>query len=290
MNQQKKGLLLSKTFTDTGLIRKLLKQILNFILIVTHVFIKKGGKMKYKTWYLTISITLIALSAIFYMIQIHIFHDEHETFFLMLQDLSFVPIDVLLVTLILDRLLKKREKQSLLNKMNMVIGVFFNEVGTDLIKIVGGFVDKIEEVNSRLQISQKWLDKDFNGIIRNFKIRHDQFALNSRNLTVLKDFLEKKKHGLLNMLANPNLLEHDTFTNLLWTVFHVADELAHRTDLNNLPDTDLNHLKGDIIRAYTILISEWAAYMKHLKNDYPYLFSIAVRINPFNPEANIMVS
>jgi len=246
--------------------------------------------MKYRTWYITISVILIALSAIFYLIQIHIFHDEHETFFLMLQDLSFVPVDVLLVTLILDRLLKKREKQSLLNKMNMVIGVFFNEVGTDLIRIVGGFVEKIEEVNNRLRISQKWKDKDFKEVMGNISIRPDQFNIDSRNLTVLKDFLETKKDGLLNMLANPNLLEHDSFTNLLWAVFHVADELAHRPDLNNIPDNDLAHLKVDIVRAYSILISEWAAYMKHLKNDYPYLFSIAIRTNPFNPEAKITVS
>jgi len=27
-------------------------------------------------------------------------------------------------------------------------------------------------------------------------------------------------------------------------------------------------------------------YMQHLKNDYPYLFSLAVRMNPMNPEAH----
>ncbi|MBN1627612.1 MAG: hypothetical protein JW944_13900, partial [Deltaproteobacteria bacterium] len=202
--------------------------------------------MKYRTWYLTISTTLIALSAFFYMIQIHIFHEEHETFFLMLQDLSFVPVNVLLVTLILDRLLKKREKQGLLNKMNMVIGVFFNEVGTELIKIVGGFLENIEDVNSRLQISQKWKDKDFKEVMHKISIGPDHLAIDSPNLIVLKEFLEKKKDDLLNMLANPNLLEHDTFTNLLWAVFHVADELAHRPDLKNLPTGDLAHLKVDI--------------------------------------------
>jgi hypothetical protein len=73
--------------------------------------------MKYTTWYLIIAVVLLVLSALFYVLQIHIFHNEEETFFLMLQDLSFVPINVLLVTLIIDRLLKRREKQNLLNKM-----------------------------------------------------------------------------------------------------------------------------------------------------------------------------
>jgi hypothetical protein len=208
----------------------------------------------------------------------------------MLQDLSFVPVNVLLVTLFLDRLLKRREKQNLLNKMNMAIGVFFNDIGIEMIRIFGMFIENFNELNSSLQISQQWKDKDFNQISKNFRIKPNQFSLDNQNLTVLKDFLENKKGGLLNMLANPNLLEHDTFTNLLWAVFHLADELSHRPDFNALPKTDLDHLKGDMVRAYTLIMFEWVSYMKHLKNDYPYLFSIAVRTNPFNPDAGIIVS
>jgi hypothetical protein len=261
-----------------------------FNLIFTSLALKKGNIMNYRTWYLTITIGFISLSVIFYLIQILIFHRPHDTLYYFFQDLSFVPVNVLMVTLILDRLLKKREKQSLLNKMNMVIGVFFNDVGTELIKLIGNFIPNIGEVNSGLQISAKWSDKDFNAVIKNFNIKHDHFVLSSGKLDVLKAFLQKKEDGLLDMLANPNLLEHDTFTNLLWAVFHVADELAHRPDLSDLPKTDLDHLRGDIVRAYLLIVSEWAAYMRHLKKDYPYLFSLAVRTNPFNPEAEIIVS
>jgi len=90
---------------------------------------------------------------------------------------------------------------------------------------------------------------------------------------------------LLRLLANPNLLEHDSFTNLLWAVFHLTDELAHRKDVNTILDSDYVHLAGDVKRAYVLLISEWLDYMKHLKVNYPYLFSLAMRTNPFDPEA-----
>jgi len=72
---------------------------------------------------------------------------------------------------------------------------------------------------------------------------------------------------------------------LLWAVFHLTEELNSRADTRGLPDTDYKHLSGDIKRAYVILISEWLSYMKHLKVDYPYLFSLAVRTNPFDPNA-----
>ena len=71
------------------------------------------------------------------------------------------------------------------------------------------------------------------------------------------------------------------FTDLLWAVTHLTEELSHRKDLKTLPNADYEHLSGDIKRAYIMLITEWLAYMKHLKESYPYLFSLAVRTNPF---------
>ena len=104
-------------------------------------------------------------------------------------------------------------------------------------------------------------------------------------MEVLKNFLTGKRSFLLGLLENPNLLEHESFTDLLWAVFHLTEELNSRADTTGLPDTDYEHLSGDIKRAYVLLISEWLSYMKHLKVDYPYLFSLAVRTNPFDPDA-----
>jgi hypothetical protein len=92
------------------------------------------------------------------------------------------------------------------------------------------------------------------------------------------------------LLENPNLLEHESFTELLWAVFHLTEETACRVDLKQLPDTDCQHLSGDIKRVYGLLISEWLAYMKHLRDNYPYLFHLAARTNPFNPDASPIVA
>ena len=93
----------------------------------------------------------------------------------------------------------------------------------------------------------------------------------------------------MRLLNNPNLLEHDSFTDLLWAVFHLTAELAHRKDLGSLPETDCEHIAGDIKRAYSSLAHEWLNYMKHLKNNYPYLFSLAIRTNPFDVNASPVV-
>ncbi len=57
----------------------------------------------------------------------------------------------------------------------------------------------------------------------------------------------------------------------------------------NLPETDYAHLGGDMKRAYTLLILEWQDYMRYLKDNYPYLFSLAIRTNPFEPNASPVV-
>jgi hypothetical protein len=93
----------------------------------------------------------------------------------------------------------------------------------------------------------------------------------------------------LHLLGNPNLLEHETFTNLPWAVFHLAEELGIRKNVSLLPENDYEHLLGDIKRVNVLLISEWLDYMKHLQEDYPFLFSLAVRTNPFNPDAKAEV-
>ena len=83
------------------------------------------------SWQLILGLSLVALSAIVYWIHYLIFHDIHHIFIYMLGDVASVFIEVLLVTLIMHNLLAHREKQSMLKKLNMVIGAFFSEFDTE---------------------------------------------------------------------------------------------------------------------------------------------------------------
>jgi hypothetical protein len=245
--------------------------------------------MKYKKWYIALAIALTAASTILYLLQIWIFHRTEETFFYMLQDIAFVPIQVLLVTLILNQLLSSREKRALMKKMNMLIGTFHIEVGSELIRLCSAFNSDMTEIRMRLMVTPKWTAKDFQAtaaLVKSMDLRIDS---RSGNLYSLKALLEAKRSFLLILLANPNLLEHDSFTDLLWAVFHLAEELSARKTLEGLPQVDFDHLSGDIKRAYSQLLAEWLLYMKHLKQDYPYLFSLAVRMNPIDPNADPVV-
>ena len=106
----------------------------------------------------------------------------------------------------------------------------------------------------------------------------------------LKAFLAEKRMFLLTLLENPNLLEHDRFTDLLWAVTHLDEELEARTSFIGLPDKDLEHLAVDIQRMYDHLASEWLDYVQHLKSRYPYLFSLVLRTHPFQEQQSPIIT
>ena len=74
-----------------------------------------------------LAIVFIALSVIIYFIHYLVFQDAHHIFIFMLGDLAFLPLEVLLVSVIIEHILNRREKQDKLQKLNMVIGTFFSE-------------------------------------------------------------------------------------------------------------------------------------------------------------------
>jgi hypothetical protein len=245
--------------------------------------------MKYTRWQILFGILLIVLSVIVYLIQAFLFHKPGQEVFYFFQDLAFLPIEVLLVTIIVKGLLNEREKRDRLHKMNMVIGTYFNEVGTGLIDRFFPFLPDLGDLKHHLVVSGAWTGKRFDEAVAG--LRKHPFAIDSRrgDLELLKQFLSEKRMFLLRLLENPNLLENDTFTDLLWAVFHLTDELEHRQSFAALPEPDYDHLSVDMRRVYILLLIEWLTYMRHLKSAYPYLFSLAIRTNPFDPEASVVI-
>lgn len=241
--------------------------------------------MKDIKWQITLGVSLIALSAIFYFIHYLIFRDAHHIFLYMIGDIAFVFIEVLLVTLIIHEVLAIREKRALMEKLNMVIGSFFSEVGKELMQSMSGFDPDTGRIRQDLVVTESWTVREFTNMSKRLKNYSYDIDMAKGDLESLKQMLIQERTFLLRLLENQNLLEHDTFTNLLMAIFHLTEELASRTDVRNLSQTDLKHIANDIKRAYSLLISEWLNYMMHLRENYPYLFSFAMRTNPFDLEA-----
>lgn len=228
---------------------------------------------------------LILMSVAVYATHYLVFRNVHDLFYYLILDIAFVFIQVLMVTLIIERAISLHEKQAMLNKMNMVIGAFFSQVGTELIKLLIAFCDTSDQTNKSLVIDATWNDKKFDAMAKSISIRRSAIDSRKSDLATLRDFLSCRRDFLLGLLGNQNLLEHESFTELLWAVFHLAEELGFRKDLGLLSSKDMDHLSADMHRAYSSVAREWLSYLKHLKAAYPYLYSLALRTNPFNPTA-----
>jgi len=189
----------------------------------------------------------------------------------------------------IELMLTRREHASRLEKLNMVIGAFFSEVGSDLLRRFSAANPHAKDAAEQLRVNAKWTDRDFAKVRAHLAKQDYKVDVAKVDLEALADTLAAQREFMVRLLENPALLEHESFTNILWAVFHLTEELCRRDDRSALPESDRLHLAGDMNRAYGLLVAQWLRYMEHLRAKYPYLFSLAVRTNPFDPEASPIV-
>ena len=89
--------------------------------------------LKRNSFVILIALLFLSLSFAGYFIHYLIFRDLHHIFLYLIGDLAFLPLEVLLVVVIIERILNRREQTAKMKKLNMVIGAFFSEVGNDLL-------------------------------------------------------------------------------------------------------------------------------------------------------------
>lgn len=246
--------------------------------------------MSRKYWYIVVGLALLALSATVYAIHYAIFRDVHHIFIYLVGDLGFLSIEIVVLALIVDRTLNARDRRLTLEKLNMVIGAFFSEVGTELLRMLCAADPDSELKRSALGVDASWSEKQYQSMKAGFESMRFEVDSRAVNLYSMRDLLVRNRDFLVRLLENPLLLEHVLFTDLLWAVFHFTEELESRRSLDSLSEADLDHLAGDMGRAYGLLAREWLEYMMHLRSNYPYLFSLAMRLSPFDPGARAEIA
>lgn len=236
-----------------------------------------------------LSVILVLSATALHLVHVLIFNDPHQMLFYLLGDIAFLPLEVLFLTLIVDRLLAQRERDARRHKMNMVIGVFFSDLGRPLLALFRSMVDEAPEVCLPC-LGPGTSEAELRGAMRGLAAAPPKLPVDPGNLEPLRGLLRQHEPLLLQLLANPVLMEHEGFPDALWAIQHLQEELAARGKLAAAPPSDLRHLQGDCERAYGRLLREWLLYLIHLQRFYPYLFSFEVRANPLSPERNVEVT
>jgi hypothetical protein len=189
-----------------------------------------------------------------------------------------------------EMMLNRREKKARIEKLNMVASLFFSEIGNRLLTYFVELDPQAASLRKELVITNDWSAADFLKVSQLLKNHKYNIDIENIPLEEIRTFFAGKVDLLLRLLENPVLLERESFTETIRAVFHFRDELLLRQDISQLPESDRKHLAGDMKRAYKLLAYQWMDYMKHLKDNYPYLFSLAMRTNPFDLSASPIVN
>ena len=252
--------------------------------------------MKSNDWKIKLAILLIVVSILLYSGAYFAFNEPEKVIFYIVIDLAFIPLDILIVVLVIEGIIERKEREALMEKLDMILGAFFSEIGNELLREFSRVNSESYEIINKLKEIDHWDNKEFkyaydylkkNGIRFKPEIPDDE---RKEYIINLKNIIKGKRMFLIDLLQNPNFLEKASFSNLLLSIFHLDEELELRKDLNKITDKDFEHIIGDIDRVYCRLTYEWILYLEYLNKNYPYMSSIVKRTNPFNPEKEVYIT
>lgn len=246
----------------------------------------------HKHWKRYLAVGLVVVTVIIYYLRWHIFANPYmhnEMLRYIFDDLAFMCIQILIVTVVLETYLQRREMDALRQKLNMIIGAFFSQFGFEMLHELALNDAKIAEIKDVVSPQMNWTHRDFERAHKIFEQHAPEMKPTPDSLRAMEELIRSHKDAVLTLLTNQALLDHETFADLLWAISHIGDELGARHNYDALPESDMAHLALDMKRAYQLFGFEWLNYLEHLQSRYPYLYSLAVRNNPLAHECNVEV-
>lgn len=185
--------------------------------------------------------------------------------------------------------LERRSERLRLERMNTLIGLFFSEIGNRLLSFFVNADPDAALHRDAFLVDNTWAPARFAAATKLAASRAVHVDPARLDLVALREFFAENADILIRLLENPNLHEHESFTSLLRAVFHFRDEIRGRERFGDLPKSDLDHLAGDARRIYALLVPAWLGHLAYLKANYPFLYSLAVRMNPYKADASPVV-
>ncbi len=230
---------------------------------------------------LALALLLVALSAALYVLQLVLYRDPASLGSGLVSQLAFLPLYFLFSTIVVDTALVRKDREDRLRKLNVVVGVFFREIGEELFGLAAGRLQDPQVFAARIRVDSTWKEAEFATARRECEAGTYRFTLTPEAMDGMARLLRSHRDVLLRLMENPSLVEHEGFTELILAVSHLSDEFDRRASLEGLPQADQNHVEGDLRRAFVLLSTQWLSYALHLKKEYPYLYSLILRVGPF---------
>ena len=139
--------------------------------------------MRLRRWQVEIAATLIVAAIVVYGLRWILypsesFHDEMLRY--LVDDIAFLFIQVLLVSMLIDGLMQRRQRETMLDKLNMIVGAFFSECGTDVLGRIARLDRELDDVREDLLARTAWTAKDYERAKQAFRAHEPVIELMAR--------------------------------------------------------------------------------------------------------------
>jgi hypothetical protein len=172
------------------------------------------------SWKLKFSIVMVLLIIIIYGSNYLVLGDAEHIISYIWTHLGFIPVDILIVAFLLDEIIEKKEKEAMLEKLDMLMSTFFSEVGNELISQLST-ANKYKASTENLKSIKNSNEDDFDNKLAELKDTSLDFQVSlsaeerEEFLENLRTLLAGKREFIINLINNPNLLEKEEFTELI---------------------------------------------------------------------------
>lgn len=222
-----------------------------------------------KKRHLTIlSIFLLMISLILYISQVMIFRQPETTAFYIFQDLAFLPVTIAIATLVVGYLMEEHDRQERINRTRMLTSSFFTDVGNELLRIL---ITQGHYEIPLLLLTDECKNKTEEELKHSIEKMNFQVSWTPETEREIQNLLDAQHDSMLIITSNPALLDHEIFTDMLWAIFHLKDEMKGRAS-ENISSADQKHLESDAKRVFDLLLLDWMNHLNYMKKEYPYYY------------------
>ena len=193
--------------------------------------------------------------------------------------LSFLPIHALVLGVILDELIVHREKRQRHHRLNMFLGIFFRQMGIDIMLNMLLLADNRDELEQKMLVAKDWKARHF----RRARQAVNNLRLDMRSdrgqLKTLFNLTAQREQEIITLTRNPMMLEFEALYRCLLSLFHLIEETHYRGQVMSMSENVVHHLADDVGKTLTLLASLWLSYLEHLKEEHPVLFGFQVGLH-----------
>ncbi|MBR5391125.1 MAG: hypothetical protein IK141_07525 [Clostridia bacterium] len=200
---------------------------------------------------------LVICSLILYVVHYLIFRDFHHIAIFFVHDLAFLPLEVILVSLGLDRLIESTHENEIKSKTSIIETLFFNESGSRILRYLIRFDPDAKKLATMLNLSMDWRPSNYAAAGRQLKLYPFELDADRLDFYGIHYHLNEHMAFYRNILENPAMTQSNRFTEMVMNIYLLGEELEGRTDLYNLAEADRRFL-GELLRQiYRELTEYW---------------------------------